>query len=328
MHNESLKDIGEKELINRLAEFMPKNQVSDDCAFIKSKSKNLLVNTDSLVENVHFNDDTISALEIGWKAVASNVSDLISSGCNKIIGVNIGLVVPAKTNWRWIEDLYKGINRALKYFGGVILGGDCSVGNEKVVSLTIIGIQGKIKLRRNASRPKEIILTTGFHGLSKLGFMIKSKKKFDSNISLTKSLINTSLKQFCQPKSQTKFLKKLLKSCPNKKYKKVGCTDSSDGLYQALKDLSFESNCKAIIDYKKIPKHKNWPRGEEWDKYYFFGGEDYELVFSLPRKWAKKLLSLDKTISEIGYFSEGIPSVEFKNLKNDQFLKYKTFSHF
>ena len=41
MHKESLEDIGEKELIKRLAEFMPKNQVSDDCAYIKAKNKNL-----------------------------------------------------------------------------------------------------------------------------------------------------------------------------------------------------------------------------------------------------------------------------------------------
>ena len=54
MHKEILEDIGEKELINRLGKFMPKNQISDDCALIKTKNENLLVNTDSLVENVHF----------------------------------------------------------------------------------------------------------------------------------------------------------------------------------------------------------------------------------------------------------------------------------
>ena len=64
MHKELLENIGEKELIKRLAEFMPKNQVSDDCALIKSKNKNLLINTDSLVENVHFDNDTISALDL------------------------------------------------------------------------------------------------------------------------------------------------------------------------------------------------------------------------------------------------------------------------
>jgi len=54
MRKELLKDIGEKELINRLAKFMPKNQTADDCALIKTKNENLLVNSDSLVENVHF----------------------------------------------------------------------------------------------------------------------------------------------------------------------------------------------------------------------------------------------------------------------------------
>ena len=328
MHKKLLEDIGEKELIKRLAEFMPKHQISDDCAFVKTSNKRLLINTDSLVENVHFSNETISALDIGWKAVASNVSDLISSGCGKIIGINIGLVVPPKTEWNWIKDLYTGINQALEHFGGSILGGDCSVGKEKVISMTVMGTQGAIKLRRNLCRPKEIILTTGIHGLSKLGLMIKSKKVFDSNICLTQKLKDQSIQQFCKPKLRTKFLKKLLNTRPNKSVKTIGCTDSSDGLFQALLDLSTESNCKAVIDYLKLPKHKNWPQGDEWDKYYFFGGEDYELVFSLPKKWAKELINLDNTISEIGYFTEGEPSVRFKNLSNDEFLKYKSFSHF
>ncbi len=328
MHKESLEDIGEKELIKRLAEFMPSNQISDDCAFIKTANKNLLMNTDSLVENVHFSKETISIKDLGWKAVASNMSDLISSGCDKIIGVNIGLVVPPNTDWTWIKDLYKGINLALEHFGGSILGGDCSVGKEKVISMTAIGQQGEIKLRRNSCRPEEVIMTTGPHGLSKLGLMIKSKKIFDSNIHLTQTLIDQSLQQFCKPKLHTKFLKTVLKARHNKSIEKIGCTDSSDGLFQALLDLSIESNYKAVIDYTKVPRHIDWPQGDEWDKYYFFGGEDYELVFSLPRKWAKNLISLDNSITEIGYFCEGSPAVEFKNLKNDKFLKCKPFSHF
>ena len=193
MHKELLEDIGEKELIKRLAEFMPKNQVSDDCAFIKAKNKNLLINTDSLVENIHFNDDTISALDIGWKAVACNVSDLISSGCSKIIGVNIGLVVPSETDWLWIKDLYTGINLALDYFWGLNSWRRLFCGERKVISMTALGKQGKIKLRRNSCKPNEIILTTGIHGLSKLGLMIKVKQFLYSDIALSHSLINSSL---------------------------------------------------------------------------------------------------------------------------------------
>ena len=126
MRKETLEDIGEKELINRLRKFMPKNQALDDCALIKAKNNDLLVNNDSLVENIHFNDLTIYPKDLGWKAVVSNISDLLSSGSKKTIGITISLVLPPRTEWIWVEELYKGINKALKEYGGVILGGDCS----------------------------------------------------------------------------------------------------------------------------------------------------------------------------------------------------------
>ena len=99
MHKEKLEDIGEKELINRLAKFMPKNQVSDDCALIKTKNDHLLVNNDSLVENIHFNDLTICPKDLGWKAVVSNISDLLSSGSKETIGITVSLILPTKTKW-------------------------------------------------------------------------------------------------------------------------------------------------------------------------------------------------------------------------------------
>ena len=328
MHKEILEDIGEKELINRLGKFMPKNQISDDCALIKTYNENLLVNTDSLVENVHFNDITICPGDLGWKAVVSNISDLLSSGSKQTIGITISLTLPAKTELIWVKDLYKGINKALKEYGGVILGGDCSLGNEKIISITALGIQGELELRRNACKPGEIILTSGIHGLSKLGFMIRSKINFHNNISLNKKLINKSIEHFCRPQVDPTFVKNLLKTRSNKKIKRIGCTDSSDGLFQALQDLATASNCKAIINYDKIPKDKNWPKGDKWDEYYFFGGEDYQLVFSLPEKWAKNLSKLDSNIKQIGFFANGKPSIEFKDNKKNKLLKNKPFKHF
>ena len=159
MHKERLEDIGEKELIDRLGKFLPINQISDDCALIKTANENLLVNTDSLVENVHFNDITICPRDLGWKAVVSNLSDLLSSGSKKTIGITISLVLPARTEWIWVEKLYKGINKALKEYGGKILGGDCSKGNEKIISISAFGIQGELELRRNACNPGDLILS-------------------------------------------------------------------------------------------------------------------------------------------------------------------------
>ncbi len=328
MHKEILEDIGERELINRLAKFMPKNQIKDDCALIQTKNNNLLINNDSMVENVHFNDIIICPKDLGWKSVVSNISDLLSSGSKKTIGITVSLILPAETEWIWVEELYKGINKALKEYGGIILGGDCSIGNEKIISITAFGIQGEIELRRYACKPGETILTTGIHGLSKLGFLIQNKTSLNENISLKKRLVRKSIEHFCRPKIYPYFLKNLIKTRSNKKIKRIGCTDSSDGLFQAVQDLAIASECKAIMNYAKIPKHKDWPKGDKWDEYYFFGGEDYELVFSLPKKWAKNLCKLDKNISEIGYFAKGEPAIEFKDNDKNKLLKNKPFRHF
>ena len=246
---------------------------------------------------------------------------------DRTIGITISLILRAKTEWIWVEELYKGINKALKKYGGMIVGGDCAKGDEKIISITAFGIQGDLELRRNACKPGDIILTTGIHGLSKLGLMIRNKINFD-NVPLNKRLIRKSIKHFCRPQVYPNFLKKLLKTRSNKKIKRIGCTDSSDGLFQAIQDLATASNCKAIINYEKIPQDKDWPKGDKWDEYYFFGGEDYELVFSLPKEWAKNISKLDKDIYEIGFFVDGKPSIEFKDNKKNKLFNNKPFKHF
>ncbi len=60
----------------------------------------------------------------------------------------------------------------------------------------------------------------------------------------------------------------------------------------------------------------------------FFGGEDYELVFSLPKKWAMNLSKIDKNINEIGFFTKGEPSIEFKDNKHNKLLNNAPFKHF
>ena len=328
MHKEIIKEIGEKELIRRIAEYMPPHQTSDDCAFLERKREDLLINTDLMVENTHFKQKIISPRDIGWKAVATNYSDLISSGCIEFIGINIGLVLTPNTEWEWVQELYEGFSEALNNFGGSILGGDCSRGENKMISITAIGLQSRLKLRRNACRPGEILLTTGIHGLSKLGLQIKTNKLTKEDLKINEKLIDLSINAFCRPKPKYKILKTILRSSEFFLQREIGCTDSSDGFYQAILDLTKESKCKAVIDYQKIPKNSMWPNGEKWDEFYFFGGEDYELLISLPRDWASKLIQMDNEITEIGYFTEGSPNVEIKNYPNKNNLNNNSYSHF
>ncbi len=327
MPKEILKNIGEKELIKRLSKYMPNNQIIDDCAFLRTNQQDLLINTDLMVENTHFNNKILTPRDIGWKSVTANLSDLLSSGCNQILGITIGLVLTSRTEWEWVKELYEGINEALFEYGGSILGGDCSSGKIKTICITAFGIQGKLKLRRYACKPGEVLLTTGFHGLSKLGFMLKSESLKEQNL-LTQKLKIDSEKTFCRPRPNVAILDTIIKSNRNQVLKEIGCTDSSDGLYQALSDLATASNCTTVIDYLKIPKHESWPTGDIWNKYYLFGGEDYELVFSLPKEWARELIKKDQSITEIGFIKKGKASVELMNFPNNYHLPSQIFSHF
>ena len=133
---EKLYEIGEKEILNRLKQYMDPRQIDDDTALLKLNNENLIINTDILVETVHFSDCTASPENVGWKAVVANLSDLSCSGVKDILGITVGLVVPPNTTWNWVDDAYKGINKALNKFGGKLLGGDCSKGKEKILSIT------------------------------------------------------------------------------------------------------------------------------------------------------------------------------------------------
>ena len=132
----TIKDIGEIELLNRLKKFMRSGQIDDDIAEIKSSKKNLLINTDLLVEDIHFAEKISNAKDIGWKCISTNVSDLICSGSEKIISFSVGLVLPPSTHWEWVENLYEGMCEAMHEFGGEIIGGDCTAGEKKIISIT------------------------------------------------------------------------------------------------------------------------------------------------------------------------------------------------
>ena len=88
----TIKDIGEIELLNRLKKFMRLGQIDDDIAEINSSKKRLLINTDLLVEEIHFSEKISNAKDIGWKCITTNVSDLICSGSENIISFTVGLV--------------------------------------------------------------------------------------------------------------------------------------------------------------------------------------------------------------------------------------------
>ncbi|MFN9645005.1 MAG: AIR synthase related protein, partial [Cyanobacteriota bacterium] len=111
----TLAELGEWELIRRLGAFAPPGQFSDDAALLPGRNGSttgreveadpavLVINTDVLVEGVHFSDATTGPGDVGWRAAVANLSDLAAMGCTEVVGLTVGLVAPPSTPWPWVE---------------------------------------------------------------------------------------------------------------------------------------------------------------------------------------------------------------------------------
>ncbi len=322
MH-ETLDSIGEKELLNRLKIFMPIGQIDNDTAEIATCGRNIVINTDVLVDGVHFSEMTTSAEDIGWKAISTNYSDLASSGVSEIIGVTVGLVAPPETTWNWVQGVYMGMKEALNTFGGELLGGDCSKGTQKLLSITAIGRSGILKLHRANANPGDYIVVSGAHGLSKLGLALLQAQPKLKTCELPERLKFKAIQAHKRPNPPLNALRELERSRPNNIKYTAACTDSSDGLLEAIYSICTTSQCQAILNKEKLPRCIDWPSGRDWDDWCLNGGEDYELVLSLPKLWALSFTKNFQSSAIIGKIKSGKPKIIWDN---GEIIDYETYN--
>ena len=324
----TIQDIGERELLNRLKKFMRSGQIDDDIAEIKSNKKPLLINTDLLVEEIHFSEKISSAKDIGWKCITTNISDLICSGSENIISFTVGLVLPPSTNWEWVEKFYEGMCEAMREYGGEIIGGDCAAGEKKMISITAIGETDQPRLHRGNALPGDYIVSTGFHGLSRLGLALLTSEKLPSNVQISQKLINKAIDAHKRPYPAIKALKALKECKPELTSWRAAGTDSSDGLIESIRGICYSSNCQAVLSKNSILKDPEWPNDSTWTDWVLDGGEDYELILSLPREWAEALSKQLKSAKIIGFIKEGKPNIYWDNFEEVSIKQSNLFQHF
>jgi len=323
-----IEDIGEIELLNRLKKFMRSGQIDDDVAELKKTKKSFLINTDLLVEEIHFSEKISNAKDIGWKCITTNISDLICSGSKTIISFNVGLVIPPSTELKWVENLYEGMCEAMKEFGGEIIGGDCCAGSKKMISITAIGEVNQTRLHRGNALPGDYLVSTGFHGLSRLGLALLTSEKLPSQVEISPQLINKAINAHKRPYPSIEALEALIDCKPESMGWRAAGTDSSDGLIESIRGICNSSNCQAILTKNSILKHPDWPEDSTWNEWMLYGGEDYELILSLPKEWAKALSKKFKTAKIIGFIQKGKPNIFWDNLKEINIEKSSKFEHF
>lgn len=294
----TLGALGEWQLLDRLRAFAPPGQFDDDAALIAERSGGVLVvNTDVLVEGVHFSDATMGPGDLGWRAAAANLSDLAAMGCREVVGITVGLVAPPRTPWAWVEGVYGGLTAALAPTGAPLLGGDCSSGSERLLAVTALGRLGpQGPIRRQDGRAGDMLVCSGLHGLSRLGLALLLEQPLHGlqSGSLAASDLPEELRQRAiaahrRPQARLDVVAALEQSQPPGDPWRVGGTDSSDGLAAALTAIARTSGCDALLDRSALPIDPAMAPLREASDWCLGGGEDFELVLALPERWAQRL---------------------------------------
>jgi thiamine-monophosphate kinase len=309
-----LSEVGEFGLIDRIRKISPRGSrevvigIGDDAAAWRpTASSTLLATTDLLLEGVHFDLSYTDYYSLGWKSAAVNLSDIAAMGGTPRFCLT-ALGIPATVSAGQVLEFYRGFNDLLRRYGTALIGGDtCASANGLVVSVTAFGeANGRSIVRRTGARPGDRIFVTGTLGDAAAG------------LELLQMGIREPGRKKKAPGPEAHLLERHLRPEPRIKEALVlagsGCASSmidvSDGLSSDLLHLCEQSAVGAEIREEAVPRspalaavehelHQRWPA------YALSGGEDYELLFTVPPRRLVKLRSLPLNVTEIGMVRKG-----------------------
>jgi len=268
--------------------------IGDDCAVLPGK---MLVTTDTLVEQTHFRLDWTNFVDLGWKAMSVNLSDIAAmAGTPKY-----ALIVFSAPEKLYLSEeiisLYEGINSCARQYKTAIVGGDITRGANLSITITIIGQSHESgTLLRSTAQIGDVVVVSGDFGASAaaLRLLQLNTEERTETVNATSSAFvikhlqyEHCLQQFLRPNPKLEESWSLVEQTGNR----GALMDTSDGLADALLQISQASNVGMQIDLHAIPIHEQTRRFAEANKIdpmelALYGGEDYQLVACLPEnKW-------------------------------------------
>lgn len=251
------------------------NRIGDDAAVWQpSRSNRSVVTSDALVEGVHFRLDTMSLEDAGWRAMASNLSDLAAMGSRPVLAtVNLG--IPAGGSNEDVFALYRGMLAVATEHGCTIAGGDITRSPQWFVSITAIGQVRPAHVKgRGGARRGDVVAVTGPLGASRAGLQLA-----DNVNVLPADLRAQALAAHRRPQPRTAEGRFLAASAHVH-----AMMDISDGLSTDLERMCERSACAAVLESVPVAacaRALAETRGEDPQAYALAGGEDYELLVAV-----------------------------------------------
>lgn len=274
----NIRDLGgEFKLIERIARPARDPRVirgiGDDAAVIRTGQGLQIVTTDMLVEGDHFSLDYFTPRQIGIKAMESNVSDIAAMGGTPTYAL-LSIALTRDTEVEFVDGLYEGIYAVADRYGLDVIGGDTTHGTVIVINVTLMGETDEEHLcLRSGARPGDRIFVSGELGGSTAGLMLflKGIEGFEDV-----------KREHTEPSARMDVSRRVSGYA-------TAMEDVSDGLASEVQHICQASGCGAVLFGDQVPIA---PRVREATKatsgdaldYALFGGEDFELVYTVPRE--------------------------------------------
>jgi thiamine-monophosphate kinase len=298
-----VSELGEFGLIDLLAKMAAEKDerlligIGDDATAWKGDSSIQLATVDSLIQGVHFPADTVPWTELGWKALAVNLSDIAAMG-----GVPrhalVSLALPSKTEVDDVTTLYTGLLKLAKKTGVTVVGGDISDAPMVILNVTVLGSSPQKKiLTRSTAKPGELIAVTGYLGAAAAGLEMLTK-----NLEFEAKVTAHFRQAFFRPTPRVSEGQILLDQGVRT------AIDISDGLLADLGQIGKASKVGARIDANRVPVAPKVKAafGEKALELALTGGEDYELLFTAKAEVIARIKKATSCpISAIGEITAG-----------------------
>lgn len=311
--------------------------VGDDCAVLHYPYSEMLITTDMLMEGVHFDLTYIDMQHLGYKSAMVNISDIFAmNGTPRQMVVSLAL--SKRFSIEDVEQFYSGLRMACDKWGVDVVGGDTTSSYTGLaISITCIGEAEKDKIvYRNGAKETDLICVSGDLGAAYMGLQLLEREKsvyyqqvnearkkddkraleelahFQPDFAGKEYLLQRQL----QPEARGDVLAKLREN----NIRPTAMMDISDGLSSELMHICKQSNCGCRIYEKNIPiDYQTAVMAEELNMNVttcaLNGGEDYELLFTVPIGDHEKIEAMDgvKLIGHITRPELGQMLVTFDN---------------
>lgn len=283
--------------------------IGDDAAVIDSFGKQMVLSTDMLVEGVHFDLMYTPLKHLGYKSVVVNLSDIYAMNATPT-QITLSIAFSNRFSLEALEEFYEGVYAACEKYDVDLVGGDTTTSQKGfIISVTAVGEVAPDKfVKRSTAQKGDLLCVSGDLGASFLGLTLLEREK---KIFLESPQVQPDLE------GQKYLVGKMLKPEARKDIidffaandiRPTAMMDVSDGLSSEILHICKQSQLGCVLYEEKIPIHDDTRNAAfKFDldptACALSGGEDYELLFTLPQAEYDKLV-LNEQISVIGYMTE------------------------